>query len=321
MTPEELVNAIISAAMDTASTFTDSVDEAAKDLVAVNGGAYFVPPSDLSGFVPTAVEPDIPEVSDSLSTYEARVAEIVRLLHDELADFFDTYYPLANDSFDEATTWLVNTITNGGTGINADIEDQVWQRARERIISDGRRTQSQIATGFASKGYFIPAGAMTQLLKESLFDQTGKTSELSTNIASKQLEIEIETIKFAIEESLKSRQMAMAAAADYIKAVAMAPGDAVKVANTVDDNRARMMSAAADWYRARQGRDELVLKSKLAEMDTRFNIYQHRGDKSVRSAQVDATALAAAADAYGKTAAAALSSLNSIVSTSVNSFQ
>lgn len=321
MTPEELINSIIAQAISTAATFTENVDGAAADLIAVQGGSYFEQPTNLTGFVPGAVEPDIPEVEDSLYTYQAEVDRIISMLKNELADFFNTYYPLENDAFDEATAWLVNTIVNGGTGVNPSVEDQIWQRARERVIADGKRVQNQIAVGFGSKGYTIVSGAMIGSIKESLFEQASNSGKASTDIASKQLEIEIETIKFAIGEANKSREMAMRAAADYIKAVAMAPADAVKIASVNSDVKAKMMSAAADWYRARQGKDELILKSKLAELDTSFSIYKHKGDKSVSSAQVDANALAAAADAYGKTASAALASLNSIVSTSVNSFQ
>lgn len=319
-TPEELINSIIETAMLTASTFTDNVKSAADDLIDVQGGHYFEAPTNLTGFVPTAIEPEIPTVADSILTYEAQLAEIVAMLSREMSKFFKDYYPLESDSFDESTAWLINTITNGGTGINADIEDAVWQRNRERIIADGRRVQNQITVGFTAKGHMMPQGAMNAAIRESLYDQAGKTGDASTAQAAKQLEIEISTIKFAIEESLKSRTMAMGAAADYIKALASAPTNAISVAELTGDAQAKMMSAAATWYSARQGRDDMILKSKLAELDSSVDMYKHKGNKSVDSAGVDASALGAAADAYGKTASAALSSLNSIISTSVNSF-
>ena len=85
-----------------------------------------------------------------------------------------------------------------------------------------------------------------------------------------------------------------------------------------DENRARMINAAADWYRARLNRDEIVLRSKLAEKEIDYKIYEHRGDYEVKADDVRVRALGSAADVYARTASAALSSLNSIVSTAAN---
>jgi hypothetical protein len=319
-TPEELVNAIIANAMATANEFTANVDTAAQNLIGVSGGSYYVPPATASGFEPAAIEPDIPTALDSSLTYEANLANIIALLSDQLADFFALYYPLASDAFDEAQAWLVNVITNGGTGINADIEAQVWQRARENIITDGTRVSNQIVTGYTGKGISMPAGSMLGKIDEARFAQVSATGEQATSIASKQLEIEIETVKFAVGKAIDSRTMAMNAAADYMKAVASAPGSAVEVANLQNDAQAALISASASWYNARLNRDDLILKSKLADSSALLDLWKGQKGFAVDAAGTDASALGSAADAYGKSAAAALASLNSIVSTAVNSF-
>jgi hypothetical protein len=319
-TAQENIDTIILNAITTANEHTDEAKSAAEDLLSVNAGFYLTPPTNLTGFEVTAVEPDIPTVADSTLTYDAQLEKLIVLLSGQLANFFTTYYPLSNDAFDEATAWLINTITNGGTGINQAVWDQVWQRARENTIADGRRVHAQIVTGFSAKGIMLPAGAMVKKISESLFDQTGKTGALATANAMKQVEIEVETIKFAIGEAMKSRQMAMQAAADYIRSIASAPDAAARFAGLNTDNQARMMSSAADFYRARMGRDELVLKSKLAELGTGFDIYSARQTNGIESDKVKAQALTSAADVFARTASAALSSLNSIVSSATNAF-
>lgn len=319
-TPQELIDQIIQNAMDIAEDYTDKVDEAAQDLIAVTGGAYFTPPPTETGFEPEAIEPDIPTVVDTTKSYEYNLELIVKLLSDELADFFATYYPLDADAFDEAQAWLVNVITNGGTGINADVEAQVWQRARDRIITEGSRLENQITVGYLAKNYSLPAGSMTKKIEEARMAQLGETSNLSSNIAIKQLEIEIENIKFAVTSTIDSRKMAMSAAADYIRAIASAPGSAVASSNLLSDAQAKMMSAASSWYSTRLKRDDLVLKSDLADMTAGLDLWKGQKGFAVDGSRVDASALGAAADAYGKSASAALSSLNSIVSTATNSF-
>lgn len=319
-TPQETIDKIIANALTTATEFTDNVDVAAEDLIRVQGGTYFAPPNTASGFTISAVEPDIPVVADATLSYEANLDKIIKLLSDQLANFFSTYYPLASDAFDEAQAWMVNVITNGGTGINTSIESQTWQRARDRVITDGTRVENQIVTGYAAKGIPLPAGSMLKKIDESRFAQAAATGNQATEIAAKQLEIEIETVRFAVENAISSRFQAMQAAADYIRAIATAPASAVDVAKINTDAQATMMSAAASWYNSRLNRDEIILKSKLADSSALLDLWKGQKGFAVDAASTDASALASAASAYGQSAAAALSSLNSIVSTAVNSF-
>jgi len=316
----EFIDQVITNALATATEHTGAAADAAEDLIRVNAGVYLTPPTSATGFIVEAKEPEIPTAADSKYDYQAERDALIALLSNQLAGFFATYYPLANDAFDEATTWLVNTITNGGTGINSAIEDAVWQRDRERHIADGARVKAEIVTGYSAKGIMLPAGSMLRKMERVDYEQAGKIGIASTSMAAKQLEIEIETIKFAIGKALESRIAAMQAAVDYIRALAVAPDAAARIAALNTDIKAKMMSAAADWYRARQNRDQMVLQSKLAELEAGIDIYKHRRTNATDNDSVKVQALAAAADVFGKTAQAALASLNSVVSSAQSTF-
>ncbi|KKS17817.1 MAG: hypothetical protein UU74_C0017G0005 [Candidatus Woesebacteria bacterium GW2011_GWA1_41_7] len=320
MSSEAYIENIISNAIATATNSTEQAQDAADSLINESIGFYIAPPSTTTGFQVTATEPDIPDAADSTLTYEAQLEKLIALLSNQLANFFTTYYPLSNDAFDEATTWLVNTITNGGTGINANIEDQAWQRDRDRRTAEGRKLKAGVAVGYAAKGHFIVAGSMLKKMEEIDFVNAANNGIGSTNKAVEQLKIEIETVRFAVGKAIDSRNMAMNAAADYVRAIASAPDAAARVASLNTDVKAKMMSAAADFYRVRLERDNLVLKSSLANMDSTVDVYKHRRTIAVQADNVKIQALASAADVFARTASAALSSLNSIVSSAVNSF-
>ena len=320
-TASDFINTIIANALTTATANTEAASDAADDLIASNAGFWLAPPDSLSGFTPAAVEPEIPDVADTRIDYRAELDELIALLSGQLADFFNTYYPLDSDAFDEATAWLIDTITNGGTGINTDVAAQGWQRNRDRLATEGRTKKAQIVTGYGAKGYVMPAGSMLKKIEEVDFANLAANGASSTSLAAKEFEIEIDTMKFAVGEALKSRFSAMQAAADYIRAVAIMPAAAKSYAELNTDAKARMMSAAANWYEARQSRDRMILSSKLAELGSRDGIYTHRRDNATKNSQVDVQALAAAADVFARTASAALSSLNSIVSTGVSAFE
>jgi len=333
LTDAELIKEVITNALETAEEYTLRAGAEAQNIMAIATGRNIPTgpnqwtdrPSATADYVSfkariEAIEPAVPEVENSTFTYEAQLDKLVRLLSAELAGFFNQYYPLTADGFDEATNWLVNAITNGGTGIRAEIEAQIYQRGRERLLIEGARLENKIASADAARGFVLPSGSMIAQRQEARFATLGAAGEQATTIATKQAEMEIANIRFAIEQVMDSRKSAMAAAADYIRAIASAPDSAARMASLNADAKARMMSATADMYRARLTRDQLVIGSETARMQTsaswgmgQLADAQNRIDAQVR-------AVISAADVYAKTASAALASLNAIASTTTSSF-
>ncbi len=320
MTPKEFINQIIENTLATANNATANVDTAADRVLDLSEGRsmgtnYYVPTHEL-----TAVEPDVPAVENSLLTYDAQLSNLIGLLSGQLAGYFTTYYPLTSDAFDEAQSWLINTITNGGTGIPAAVEEQIWQRARSRIIKDGTRVAASITSSYSARGFSLPQGPMVHDLNQARYEQASKIGEASTTIATKQAEIVIESIKFAITNAIDCRFKAMSSASDYIRSLMTAPDAASRLAGINTDAKAKMMAATSDLYRARLTRDQLVLGSQDNRMSASVQHEQTWLNAIQRKIDGNVLAASSAADAYAKVAASALSSLNSIVSTGQNSF-
>lgn len=320
-TPEETIDTIIANALDTANEHTAKVEHYADFAVdiATGGSPTFIKPYPWDTEV-QAVEPDVPTVDTPTTVYETERDELIAILSGQLDDFFTKYYPLVNDAYDEATAWLVNTITNGGTGIPSAIEDQIWQRGRGRVITENKRSVAQVASGLASRGFSMPSGALNKAVKEIEVAGQASLGEMSTSVAIKQVEIEIENIKFAVEKALNARMTALGAAADYIRSLAIAPEIATKLTETDASVQARMMSATADLYRARLSRDELVMKTEVARMSNFQGDQQLFYNTFVSRVHEAVNGTMSAADAYAKTAQAALSSLNTMASTGLSSF-
>jgi len=268
-----------------------------------------------------SLEPAVPTADDPKDVYEAYRDELIAILAGLLNDFYNEYFPITSDGYDPAIAWIVNTITNGGTGIPSAIEDQIWQRARTRIITEGSRAEAQLTSGYAAKGFTLPPGVMNKGIKEIRHAQLATLGEQSTDIAVKQIEIEIENIKFAVEKGLETRIAAIGAANDYIRAMALAPEIATKLADTDSNVQARLMSATADMYRARLSRDELVLNSELAQMGNFQGNQKVYWDTLVQRNLQTSQAVLQAAQGYSKTAQAALSALNSVASVASSSFE
>lgn len=319
MATVDTVNAIINNALSTADSAVNSAGVAAQGAITASQGYTFGGGRD-AAYDMSALEPAIGAVEDATLTYESQRDRLIALLSDKLADFFTTYYPLAADAFDEATNWLVNTITVGGTGISPAVEDQIWQRGRDRIIADGARVESQTLNEFAARGLALPSGAMASRLQEVRFEQLTKTQELSRDVAIKQADLEVENLKFAVDLAVKSRMQAMGVAVDYIRALMSGADTASRVALLNADAKARLVSATADLYRARLSRDEIAMRIPLANAS---NLVQQNGigtDGFYKGVGARVQAAAAAAESYGRIASAALASLNSVAAVSNASF-
>jgi hypothetical protein len=316
---EAFVSTIINNAIATANSQTAAADAAARAASTASAGYATMSPPPIA-YTLTALEPAVPEVGDATLTFEAQRDKIIALLSDQMAGFFIKYYPLASDAFDEATSWLVNSITGGGTGLSAAVEEQIWQRGRDRVVADGMRAESQTLNEFASRGFSLPSGVMAARLQQDRYMQLGKTQELSRDAAIKQADMTVENVRFAIEQAIKSRTAAMQAAADYIRSLMSGTDTAARVASINSDAKARMMGATSDLYRARLARDELALKIPLANSD--LNVRAQEANIVGFYKGVDARVAAAghAADVYGKAAQAALSSLSAVGSSAASSF-
>lgn len=319
-TPEETIDTIISNAIGIADEHTAKAEhyaDYAVDLIA--GSPVVVSPYPWDKEI-EAVEPDIATVDSALRTYETQRDELIAILSGQLGDFFTTYYPLVNDAYDVATAWLVNTITNGGTGIPAYVEDQIWQRGRDRLITEGRRMEDQSVAGIAARGFSMPPGVLNKTIKELRVAQHAAMGEMSTSVAVEQAKIEIDNIKFAVGKAIDARLTAMGAAADYIRALAIAPETATRLADVDPSAQARMISATSDLYRARLSRDQLVMNTEIAKMGTYQSDQKLFHDVGLGKKREAVNAVVSAANVFGKTSQAALSSLNSVASLGSTSF-
>lgn len=107
---------------------------------------------------------------------------------------------------DALTAELLDRIQNGGTGLHPDIEQAIWDRARNREDQNAIRSENQINIEQAAKGFTRPSGAHLAALDELAQATQNKNADLSREIAIKQAELEQENIKFALQTSLALEQ-------------------------------------------------------------------------------------------------------------------
>lgn len=306
-------------AWNVAQAKSDTSDALFQQALTAGGSAPTMTPAALA-FSPSVVEPlvNIPQQAEGASL--AKFHELSGAVIDQLAGLFsgyiERYFPNETPYLTKAQDWLVKALTTGGTGINAHVEDQIWQRDRARVLKDAARAEEEVITAWAGRGYPLPPGAAAYQVLQVRQDAQDKIAQASRDVAIKQAELEVENVKFAVQQSIDLYTKAMSAAADYIKALSIGPNSAMQVVPSVTDSQSRLISAAADYYRARISVDELRLRAQQPNAEFAQRAREKNAELIMEEIKTRVSAAISAAQSLGTQAASALNSLHASASVS-----
>jgi hypothetical protein len=312
---------ILSDALEKATNI-DKIDSYAGTAFAFSGSSALTNPNTVVS-PPTVVEPDhesfladptlwvsIESTSQQFLDWMFKGGGASEKLTALLTAFLAAHFPM--DSYDVGVSWINSAIVSGGTGIPPAVEDQIWQRARDRISVDNQKALNAAAAEFASRGMPLPPGALAAQAQQLRLDGLQKGADLSRDVAIRQAEIEIENIKFAVSEAMKMRYAAMKAATDYIGALVGLSGNIIQSNRHVGNIQADLINASANFYNARIHLAELQLRATTAT--TELALKQEEIGLEQLKAQISGTVQGAVggASAMGHAVSAALSALNAI---------
>ena len=312
MSAEALVESIINQALSTAADKADEASRYASQAVTASSGfSSFAPQSVV--FRPGNVEPPVTIPMNAAGVdgalYGSTYDQIITDLSDKFANFFSDYFPNECDYLQEAQAKLCEML-DGGSGIPAHVENQIWQRDRSRVLEDVSRARDDVLATFASRGFPLPPGAAAHTMLLAEVDANNKIAQQSRDVAIKHIEILIENIKFAIQNALDYRIKGIAAAGDYIKVLALGPEIAMKLATSAAGAQAQLISAASQYYRNRIAVEELRLDAAKFNAAARNEAGINHVREFSQRLKARTDTLSAAARAAGDQAAAALNAVH-----------
>lgn len=316
--PYSLTSWAFSNAWGVATEKSNNSDSLFTQSLTAGGGAPTITPATLT-FAPAVVEPNvnIPQQAEgaSIEKFTELSDTIIAKLSDLFTDYVATYFPNGG-YFDAAKLWIEKAITTGGTGINPNVENAIWQRDRSRILDDAAQAEDEAVAAWAARGYPMPPGAAAYQVARMRKDVQAKLVEVSHDIAVKQFETEVENMKFAVSQAVDLYAKALAAAGDYIKALAVGPNASMQVIPSVTDSQSRLISAASEYYRARISVEELRLKGLQTTPEYEQRTKEKNADLIMGEIKTRVQAAVAAAQSMGTQAASALNSLHASASVS-----
>ena len=312
MSAEALVEQIINQALTVAA---EKSAEASKFSADASTAAMGFSSSSFMGlnFTPAAVEPRVTIPMNAAGVdgalYGSTYDQIITDLSDKFANFFSEYFPNECDYLQEAQAKLCEML-DGGSGIPAHVENQIWQRDRGRVLEDVNRARDDVLSTFAARGFPLPPGAAAHAMRLAEVDANNKIAQQSRDVAIKQVEILIDNIKFAIQNALDYRIKGIQAAGEYIKVLALGPEIAMKLATSAAGAQAQLISAASQYYRNRIAIEELKLDAAKFSAGTQAEMSMNNVREFSQRLKARTDTLSAAARAAGDQAAAALNAVH-----------
>jgi hypothetical protein len=182
-----------------------------------------------------------------------------------LPDLINTWFPNFNVCLPKAEEWICNTIENGGTGMPANVEEAIWQRARDREAIEGKRMEDEALNSFLSRGFDLPSGVLAERLLSVQSAVSDRVAVVNREVMIKQAEIEIENIKFAVEKAVQLRLQIWDSVLRYI-------GDYMRLSALAGDNAKAVVSAKQGlWDATSRYYSSLVEVERLKQNARIFN--------------------------------------------------
>lgn len=246
------------------------------DAPQINAGSAPIP-------IVQAPNVDIPhtlEVADVMSTYSVQYQELIQTLEQKFTEFITTHFPDEHEAYALLEEKLNDALQNGG--LSEATEDRIYDSQRGEILEDASRAADATLATFASRRFAVPPGAALAAVREIQQKAQSEISKAGGAIAALKVEME----KFTIEKIMAQRQMALSSALDYIKALVSAPDVSSKMTGVGYDAQAKLIAAAADFYRTDIAAAELG--SKVEQFNTSAQLESASKNQAATLALIDA---------------------------------
>lgn len=247
--------------------------------------------------------------------------QMLAMITDQFRAFIDEFFPNP-EFYEDAMAWCDRAIVDGGTGINSDVEQALWQRGRARILADSARAEAEAEQLWANRRFPVPPGALVNQINDIRLDAGRKLAEVSRDISIKSFDTEIENVRFAVKTVIDQRKVALDAAGDYIKTLMLAPDTAMKLATGLQNLRSELARNLVQLYAAEVNALEPRVRLQIADADIQMRgkeanlrAMEQSQDAKVRAALAGAQMVASMASA-GINAINAQTSISGVDTTS-----
>jgi len=187
---------------------------------------------------------------------------------------------------------VLDGLRNGGTGLDPQVEQDIWERARARQQAENEKVMQDIRDTYSNIGYQLPPGSLAAAEMEATQEISRNDSNLSNEIAIKQAELAKEHGQFITTTGLSIEQVLRgfhdSQANRSLEAAKTVAASSIEIFNAY----VTRYNSELDRYKSETIAYEARVKAALVEVD----IFKTR----VESAKVQSDVQANLIDIYSK---------------------
>lgn len=234
-------------------------------------------------------------------------------LRKEATDIFFPFVDAAGG--DSADEWVKKAIS--GQAINL-AEDAEFNRGRTRIYEESQRTKQQAAGAVAAMGFSLPTGSLLAARQEADFIANRGMSELNRDLTIRVKELNLDLVKFAVDQVNNLRSVAVSGMTSYLNAFASLPGSAAQYAQQKASAKTAMWEAGRNYYLAQLNFKQHLLDTSKANMQKDIQLSELKAGLDDKEIERALKSLQTAAEVYGRLVAGAMAGINSHISLGAN---
>ena len=191
--------------------------------------------------------------------------------------------PYNSDIWNNMLTDVQDGLMNGGTGLGADVEAQLWERATERQRLENDRAYREAEGYFAARGHKLPPGAMAGRMLEIGTEILQANKDLNIDIAVKQAELAKEHTQFIRSYALDMERVLRAFHESRVnrslEAAKLIVSSGIDIYNTLVEKQRLLL----DKYKTEASVFESKIRAALASVE----IFKARVDGAKVTAEVN----------------------------------
>jgi hypothetical protein len=261
--------------------------------------------------------------NDVKLAFDERFAQLNNDAKPLIQDYLATFFPDIDGAVKtESDAWIVSTIMNGEF-VPVEVEDALWNRARDREVQDALRTEESTIEASGARGFSTPSGLTNYLVAANQQDLSRRLQTINREIAVKVYEVANENTKFAIGQAIALRTAFVGALGNFINLATQLPNQAIDYAKTILAAKSELHSAAVNLYSRKIEEERLRTTVGFGNSDSYvkygdlfINGRSRLTDAEIKIANVKADTAISAADTLSKVGAAAFATRNSMISVS-----
>lgn len=139
----------------------------------------------------------------------------------------------------------------GGTGLDPDVEDAIYERERDKASAEARRVSDASFSEFADRGFTIPPGALAGAIATARQAGADNLARAGREVTALAAEWEQKNLQFAVDRSADLRKTMLSSALAYHQNLTTINGQALQYAKSILESIVELYNVTVKAYATR----------------------------------------------------------------------